>query len=355
MTTDAPDGTAAIVDPAVVDLDRLQTWMTSAGLGTGALWELTLLGGGTQNILLRFRRGEREYVLRRPPEHKRANSDETMLREARVLSALASTDVPHPRFIASCEHLDVLGAAFYLMEPVDGLNPTVEIPGHIASQPHRQYELGLAIVDALAALSRVDPFAVGLADLGKPHGWLDRQVPRWQRQLDGYVRLDGYHGNELPHVDEVGRWLAAHQPQPPGWRAGLIHGDFHMANVLIRRDAPALAAVVDWELATLGDPLLDFGQLLATWPGNANSVHIDPAVPLPGLPTEDELIARYARRGDRGLHHLTWFRTLACYRLAILVEGTYARALAGKADMETGRLSHQRAIALLEQAMTLIE
>src|SRR5688500_9617534 len=157
--------------------------MDESGLGAGPLTDLELIGGGTQNVLLRFRRDGREYVLRRPPEHKRANSDETMRREARVLGALAGTDVPHPDLIAACGDEDVIGAAFYLMEPIAGFNPTVGVPEPHASNPAMQHALGLSMTDAIAALGRVDHVAVGLGDLGKAEGWLERQVERWRSQL----------------------------------------------------------------------------------------------------------------------------------------------------------------------------
>ncbi|WP_243659153.1 phosphotransferase family protein [Tamaricihabitans halophyticus] len=329
--------------------------MSEQGLGSGPLNGITVVGGGTQNILIRFWRDGREYVLRRPPRYKRANSDETMIREARILAALALTDVPHAGLIATCDDLDVVGAAFYLMEPVDGVNPTVAVPDGLAANLTRQYDLGIAIVSGLARLGGVDPVTVGLADLGKPDEWLERQVPRWRRQLASYAALEGYCGNELARVDEIGRWLECRRPRPRSWRPGLIHGDFHLANVMVRQDQPTLAAIVDWELASQGDPLLDLGQLLATWPRNDYPLGVDPAVPLPGLPTDRELLDWYGRHCDRDLEHVTWFRVLACYRLAILIEGTFARALAGMAPMEIGELSHRRAVALLDQATDLVE
>lgn len=325
--------------------------MDEWGLGAGAIEDVELLGGGTQNVLLRFRRRGRHYVLRRPPEHKRANSDETMRREARVLEALAGSEVPHPRFIAGCPDLDVIGAAFYLMEPVDGFNPTVELPDLHATDADVQRDLGFAMVDGLIALGRLDPPTVGLADLGRPDGWLERQVGRWKHQLDTYLELEGYPGDQLPGVTEVARWLEARRPT--SWRVGLIHGDFHLANVLVRWDAGALAAIVDWELTTQGDPLLDLGHLLATWPTPGRPAQIA-SVALPELPSAEELIGHYAAHSERDLGDITWFRVLACFRLGIILEGTHARAMAGRAPKETGDLLHAHATGLLEQARELI-
>jgi aminoglycoside phosphotransferase (APT) family kinase protein len=339
-----------MTDVPGVDLEVLTAWMDDRRLGGGPLDSPTLISGGTQNVLLRFSRSGREYVLRRPPVHKRANSDETMRRESRVLAALAGTDVPHPALIAAEADPDMLGASFYLMEPVDGFNATLGLPERYASDRSWQHQMGLSMADAIAALSRVDHHAVGLGDLGKFDGWVERQVGRWRRQLDSYSELPGYPGPELPGVDRVGQWLDAHRPAVV--RAGVMHGDFHFANVLMAPDRPALAAMVDWELVTIGDPLLDLGHLLATWP------HQDaPAVTVaaPGLPSTEEVIARYAERSGADLTHLPWFRVLACYRLGLILEGTHARACAGLAPKEIGDQLHATTVSLLTQALTLID
>jgi aminoglycoside phosphotransferase (APT) family kinase protein len=334
-----------------VDLDVLARWMDDRGLGAGPLTDVRSIEGGTQNVLLRFTRDGREYVFRRPPPHKRANSDEVMRREARILAALAGSDVPHPELIAACLDTEPMGAVFYLMEPVDGFNATLGLP-----EPHRsdlamQRRMGLSMVEALLALARVDPVARGIADLGRFDGWAGRQVGRWRKQLDGYSELEGYPGPDIPGVDAVGAWLDAHRPAEV--RPGLMHGDFHFANVIVRPDAGDLAAVVDWELATIGDPRLDLGHLLATWPvrdGARTLIGVD----APGLPGTDELVAHYAAGTDRDLSDLLWFRVLACYRLGLILEGTHARACAGLAPKEVGDQLHLMTVFLLQQAQELI-
>jgi aminoglycoside phosphotransferase (APT) family kinase protein len=272
-----------------------------------------------------------------------------MRREARVLSALSGHAVPHPAVIAAEPDPDVLGAAFYLMEPVDGFNPTLGLPAPFGSDRDWQHRMGLSMADAIAALAAVDHEAAGLGDLGRVEGWAERQVGRWRAQLDGYASLPGYPGAELPGVDAVGEWLDRHRPS--SIRAGLMHGDVHFANVLVRPDRPELAAVVDWELVTLGDPLLDLGHLLATWPDQQSAAV---SVPAAGLPTTDEIIARYEANTGRALDDLPWFRVLACYRLGLILEGTYARACAGLAPPDVGDRLHATTIALLEQALELI-
>jgi aminoglycoside phosphotransferase (APT) family kinase protein len=334
----------------VVDLDRLRAWMDERALGEGPLEDAHLLGGGTQNVLLRFRRGDRGFVLRRGPVHKRANSDETMRREARVLAALAGTDVPHPGLIAAHGELDVIGAAFTLMEPVDGVNVTVELPELHARDLDVQRAMGLSMADAISALGRVDIHERGIADLGKADGWLERQVERWRSHLASYDTVPGYPGPDIPGVARVASWLDAHRPT--SWTPGLIHGDFHFANVLIARDEGRVAAVVDWELTTIGDPLLDLGHLLATWPDPVTGSTA--MLVLPGLPSREELIGRYAAGSTRDVSAVGWYQVLACYRLGIILEGTHARAGAGQAAKETGDRLHAMTVGLFEQALRLI-
>ncbi len=334
-----------------VDLAVLGAWMDEQGLGSGPLLDVTAIEGGTQNILLRFTRADRAYVFRRPPLHKRANSDDVMRREARILAALAGSDVPHPALIAACTEPEPLGAVFYLMEPIAGFNATLGLPEPHRSDPAMQRRMGLSMAESLLALARVDPEARGIGDLGRFDGWAERQVGRWRKQLDGYSELEGYPGPDIPGVDAVGVWLDAHRPADV--RPGLMHGDFHFANVLIRPDAGDLAAVVDWELATIGDPLLDLGHLLATWPvrdGMATPIGVD----APHLPSTDEVIAHYAAGTDRDLSDLLWFRVLACYRLGLILEGTHARACAGLAPKEVGDRLHFMTVLLLQQAQDLI-
>ncbi|MFM2301941.1 MAG: hypothetical protein RLZZ84_1677 [Pseudomonadota bacterium] len=341
-----------------VDLAALTAWMDGQGLGCGPLDDAQRLSGGTQNILLRFSRAGRSYVLRRPPPVLRANSNETMRREARVLAALSGTAVPHPGLIAACADAGadegVIGAAFYLMEPIDGFNATQGLPALHASDPAIRRRMGLAMVDAIAALSKVDYTAVGLGDFGKLDNWLDRQVGRWASQLASYAEMPGWTGpGAIPGVERVARWLDAHRPD--AFQPGIIHGDFHFANVLFRRDSGELAAVVDWELCTLGDPLLDLGWLVATWPESDRPHATDVAItPWDGFATPDELVAHYAAQTGRDLAHFDWFAVLACYKLGIILEGTHARACAGKAPRDVGDRLHAHTIYLFERALRRI-
>lgn len=336
----------------LVDLAKLEAWMDAQGLESGPLEDATQLAGGTQNILLKFRRGGRSFVLRRPPHRPHMNGSETMRREARVLAALKGSDVPHPGLIAACPTEDVLGAAFYLMEPIEGFNATVGLPPFHAGDPKIRHRMGLAIADGAAALGRVDYIAAGLADLGKVDNYLERQVKRWRSQLESYREYEGWAGpGDIPGVEKVADWLDANRPS--SFKPGIIHGDYHLANVMYRFDGPELAAIVDWELTTIGDPLLDLGWLMATWPdaegrGSTGSVGVQP---WDGFPTAQELVAQYARGTTRDLVAIEWYAVLACYKLGIILEGTHARAAAGKAPKATGDMLHASTIGLFRRAL----
>lgn len=338
----------------MVDLDRLSAWMDDRGLTPGAIEEVARPPGGTQNLLLKFRRGDRWFMLRRPPLHPRMSGSETMRREARVLAALRETDVPHPRLIAACPAEDVLGAAFYLMEPVEGFNPTVGLPSLHAGDPAIRREMGFSLVDGIAALGRVDHVAVGLGDFGRVDGFLERQVGRWQKQLASYAEYDGWAGpGEIEGVDRVAAWLDTHRPS--SFQPGIIHGDYHLANVLYRFDGPELAAIVDWELTTIGDPLLDLGWILATWPLEAAEPTSTSVTPWDGFPKAAELIERYAGQTSREMSHMNWYAVLACYKLGIILEGTHARAAAGKAEKATGDQLHAQTLSLFQRALSWID
>jgi aminoglycoside phosphotransferase (APT) family kinase protein len=333
----------------LIDHASLEQWMDGAGLGTGPIEDATTLTGGTQNIVIRFSRARRDFVLRRPPLHGGAGLDDSIRREARVLSALGSTDVPHPRLIASCEGTEVLGAAFYLMEPVDGFNPSDGLPAKFANDVAAQASMSLSLVDALATLSRVDPFTTGLATPDRVDGWCERQVARWIRQLSSYEQFRGWPGTAIDNLVEV-QFKLSLEPEV-SFQPGVVHGDYHVANVMFRFDRPEVAAIVDWELATFGDPLLDLGHLLATWPRANGRTSAATVLDLAGFEPAVVLIERYALKAARSIDDLNWYYSLACLRLGVLLEGTYARACAGLVPMDVGLHFHDMTLALFEQAL----
>jgi aminoglycoside phosphotransferase (APT) family kinase protein len=250
----------------------------------------------------------------------------------------------------------VLGVPFYLMAPVDGFTATPHrLPEPYALDADWRHQMGLSMVDGLLRLGEIDPAAVGLADFGKPHGFLERQVPRWLRHLDECRQHAGWPGPQaLPGVATVAAWLR--ERVPASFTPGILHGDYHFGNVMFRRDQPQLAAIIDWELATLGDPLLDLGWLVATWPDaqgrGAGTIRIAPP---DDLATPAELIERYRAGSRRDLAAIEWYVALARFKLGIMLEASYARSCAGKAPRETGEQHHASAVRLLGQALASIE
>ncbi|OBJ60359.1 phosphotransferase family protein [Mycobacterium asiaticum] len=342
------------MNPAV-DLDAVARWMSEQGLGEGPLQDVAAVTGGTQNVMMRFTRSGRPYVLRRGPRHLRPRSNSVILRETRVLAALAGSDVPHPHLIATCDDPRVLGdAVFYLMEPIDGFNAGEGLPPLHATDPQVRYSMGLSMADALARLGAVDHVAVGLEDFGKPAGFLERQVPRWLSELESYQEYDGYPGPDIPGIDEVSHWLESHRPAH--WTPGIMHGDYHAANVMFSRTGPEVVAIVDWEMCTIGDPLLDLGWLLATWrQDDGSSVFSHALGGRDGLASTNDLLQRYAANTTRDLSHITWYTVLACFKLGIVIEGTLARACAGKAEKAVGDQLHAGTVHLFKRALALIE
>jgi aminoglycoside phosphotransferase (APT) family kinase protein len=263
-----------------------------------------------------------------------------------VLTALARTDVPAPRALALCTDPDVEGAPFLVMEWVDGEAPTSHLPAAYADDVAGA---GDALVDALAALHLAPwrELELGLDGFGRPEGFLDRQVERWSRQYAGYRT------RELPLFEEVAAWLAGHRP--PGSEPAILHGDFHADNCLFSLDGPPrVTAILDWEMSTIGDPLLDVGLLLAFWGRDRPAAPAMPAVQafsrVEGAPSRDELAQRYARITGRPVEHLSYYMTLACWKLAAIVEGAYAHFVAGEVDDEYSRELATDVPRLLDEA-----
>lgn len=326
-------------------------WLDEHDVGAGPIDEMHSLSGGTQNQLLSFRRSGRRYVLRMPPKIKRPNSDDTMRREARVLTALATTSVPHPRIVAAEPDTAATGSAFYLMEAVDGFVAPSGWPDGFTTSWSRVHRVGISAADALAELAAVDHEQIGLADLARPGSFLGRQVSRWQWQLDSYRPDPGHHGLSVKKVAAVTQWLENNLPTSES--TGIVHGDFHLGNILLAPDTGDVAAIVDWELVTIGDPLLDLAQFLVCWPGAGNTdafAEIMPVPPAEGLATEEEIIADYAAKTGRSLDVLPWYKVLAAFRLGVLLEGTAVRASLGEAPVSLGQQFHRASTGLIEQA-----
>ena len=337
----------------LIDISKLNKWMEANSVpGKGPLTAAKKLKGGLQNNVFLLERGDVSFVLRRPSKHVRPGSNETMVREARVLKALAGSAVPHPEVFAVCEDTSVIGASFYLMQPLEGFAPSQQLPGNYATDSAWRIAMGEELVRAAAALGAVDHAAVGLADLGKPEGWHERQVERWRSQLDGYRSMPNYDG-ALPYVDEVGQWLSANLPRDK--RIGIVHGDFQFANVMFSPHAPRISGVVDWELTSLGDPLLDLGWILTSWWEQGDPEGKRPLVqPWENFLSRADLVRLYGDVSGRDMSAMPWFFALACYKLACLLEGTYARSKQGQVPEHIGQSVHAYALWLMNKAKQII-
>ncbi len=312
----------------LVDPEKLARWMDEKRLpGAGEPLEIRFISGGASNEIFEIRRGDVRLALRRPPRRVPSGRNETMLREYRVLRALADTDVPHSRALAVCDDPDLFGACFYLMEFVDGWS-CMNLDGWPAPfDADLEARQGLAweLVDAIARLGRVDWKARGLEGFGRPDGFHERQVDRW------YAHLDAFKFRELPGLDEAAQWLRGYKPR--SWEPGIIHGDYQFANVMYRHGGPArLAAIVDWEMATVGDPLLDLAWVVMGWPDpdedRSNSSYVD----YTGMPSRAELLERYAATSGRSVDEIDYYVILARFKMAVVLEGGYARYVRGGAD-----------------------
>ena len=338
----------ATVLPSLGDDAReaVQNWVRAQGLGSDVT-DVRPLTGGTQNIVVHLRIDGRQMVLRRPPLHPRPTSDKTMLREIAVLRTLAGTDVPHPAFIAGCDDLSVLGVVFYLMEEVDGFNPGTEVAPAYVDDPRLRHGVGLSYAASLARLGNVAWEGSPLAAIRKPGSFLQRQVPQFLGLLESY-RHDRYDPASMPAADLAG-WLS--ENLPADGEPGIMHGDAHLNNVLLHRERPELAAFIDWEMCTVGDPLLDLGWMMVCWPDGINTINAGTELgSLGGLATRAELLDAYLGAGGRPAARpiLNWYVALACFKLGIVIEGTWSRYLAGRANREAGERLHESAVSLIE-------
>ena len=303
-----------------LDLAKLGTWLAAEVPGAGSALEATLVAGGKSNLTFVVSDGTSEWIVRRPPMGHVLATAHDMAREFRVMSALQDTSVPVPRTYAICRDASVIGADFYVMERCAG-TPFRRATELVELGPKRTRDISAGLVDTLAALHAVDPDAVGLGDFGQPEGFLTRQVGRWKKQLDASYTRD------LPAAEKLFERLVADVPvQSP---TGIVHGDFRLDNILVDAHDRAVA-VLDWEMATLGDPLTDLALML-TYDRLAPVLGetVTDVSLAPGYLTEDEIIARYVTFSDRDLSRFGWYLGLAAFKLAAILEGIHYRFLAG--------------------------
>ncbi|MCU1352832.1 MAG: aminoglycoside phosphotransferase [Acidimicrobiales bacterium] len=307
----------------MIDTERLAAWMDDRGLpGTGEPLDATFISGGTQNEIFEVRRGDLHGALRMPPPGAPEARDAGILREWRIIEALDGTDVPHTRAIAACDDAAVLGRPFYVMGFVDGWSPmnTDGWPAPFDTDLDARQGLAYQLVEGIALLSKVDWQAKGLQDLGRPDGFHERQVDRWT------AFLERIKGRELPGFDEASAWLRAHKPLD--FVPGLMHGDYQFANVMFSHGGPArLAAIVDWEMGTVGDPKLDLGWVVHPWPADTDVADDGFSyVAMKGMPSRTQVIERYAEVSGRQVDDIDYYCVLAKWKLAVVLEQGFQRA-----------------------------
>jgi aminoglycoside phosphotransferase (APT) family kinase protein len=329
------------VHPPGLDLERAQPYLAEASGDTltGQL-TATVISGGRSNLTYRVAGDAGSVVVRRPPLGHVLPSAHDMTREYRVISALSAIGFPVPKPLLLCTDPEVIGAPFYVMSYVDG----VVLRGWAwQPDPATARRCGETLVDLLVRLHGVDHEAVGLGDFGRPEGYLERQVRRWHQQWERSQT------RELPLLDEVTARLAKEIPQSA--RAGIVHGDYRLDNVMFDRDLARILAVMDWEMATIGDPLADVGLLVVYT--DLAQLAITPPVP-EGFPTGAQLAARYAAATGLDVAHLDWYVALGNYKLAIIGEGIHARYLQGKTVGEGFEAFGPSVPVLIERAAAVL-
>jgi aminoglycoside phosphotransferase (APT) family kinase protein len=311
----------------LVDAERLGRWLDGEGLAPGEPLTVERITTGHSNEVFRVERGGHAWALRRPPRTPLSPTAHDMAREFRLISAFRTHDaaVPVPTPVALCTDPGVIGAPFYLMQLLDGIVVRGRVPSVFDCDASTRRELAFAMMDALAGVHAFDWRAGGLEGFGRPDGYLARQVPRWLGQLDRYRTRD------LPEVDEAGKWLEANTPEMQA--PTVIHGDYKLDNLMFEPSLPVrVQAVVDWEQSTIADPLVDLGWVLGLWmePGEGSGLTGSPLGA--DAPTRQELIDRYVAKTGRDVTNLAFYIVLGLFKLACVMEGSYARFKAGTSD-----------------------
>jgi aminoglycoside phosphotransferase (APT) family kinase protein len=343
--------TAAAVDDRIAASAPLAAWLGDAGIA--GPYELRPLAGGNSNETMMMHAGEERLVMRRPPRATIDASSNNVSREGTMLGALAPSVVPVPAPRGLCVDAAIPEAPFLLMDAIDGVSLGDEVPeSWVGEEAAAVSAVGEETVDALADLHTLDWRGIGLAEFGRPDDFLARQVPRWRKQLERYSH------RELVDFEPVAEWLDANRP--PDVEPGILHGDFHVDNCLFEIEGtPRLAAIIDWEMSTIGDPLLDVGLFLGFW-GNVRATPmgmpwVQAISRVPGAIGRNELARRYEARSGRSLEHLNYYMALAFWKLAAIVEGAHALYVEGKTEAPYAAALEHDVPALLAEARWFTE
>jgi aminoglycoside phosphotransferase (APT) family kinase protein len=314
--------------PPLLVLEPLEAFLDDHGLGEGEI-DATPIGEGHSNVTYLITRGDTEVVLRRPPRPPLPPSAHDVLREARLLRALQDTPARVPVVLAVCADEHTIGAPFYVMERIAGEVIVTSIPPALDT-PSERRRISEELIDALVEIHGVDWRAAGLEDFGKLTGYLERQL----RRFAGLWEIN--QTRAIPAVERVGGWLA--ENMPTSGAATIVHGDFRLGNTIFTAQAPArLEAVLDWEMATIGDPLADLGYLCMMWtesgdPKGGMREALGGITRREGFPARDGLVAAYEQRTGRSMQDLRWYTTLALWKSIVFMEGNYKRAISGTTD-----------------------
>lgn len=312
-----------------LDVDRVTRWMQDTIESAVGPFEFSLIAGGRSNLTFRVVGSDgTRFVLRRPPLGHVLATAHDMAREFRIISSVGTTSVPVPAALGLCQDVEVNGAPFYVMGFVDG---TVldSVDKAALLDPSLRERAAFHLIDVLADLHDVDVDAVGLGDLARREGYIERQLKRWSTQWENSKT------RELPAIDEVLRRLGRNVPAQQG--VVIAHGDYRFGNCLTNLDTGRIAAVLDWELCTLGDPLADLGYLGVYWSdGTTGTLRANDPTPAGGFPFYGDLVERYARRTGRDVSGIDYHVAFSCWRLAVISEGVYARYLHGAMGEQDG-------------------
>ena len=334
-----------------MDTARLHEFLDDA-LGDRAAIDVTPMTGGGSCEVFAIDRGPARWVLRRAPRHASSATAHDVLREFRILDAIKDEPVRIARPVVACADPDVFGAPFYVMQRIDGKPVLQSIPAAWSVAPETQGQALEELIDALVAIHAVDWQACGLGDGARTDYYLSRQLSRWLTQLASYD------GRDLPAARHLADWLGANRP--PDQPSALCHGDYKLDNVLFAPSAPPqLLAVVDWEMAAIGDPLVDLAWALIFHPGPEGTVHLgmtkEPTFAVEHLASREQLVARYAARSGRDTSALAWYDVFAHWKLAIVLEGSYAKFQRGESDKPIHEFFGSQVDVLLDTATAAID